>query len=35
MEALGLGGGEKQGGRVLVGVVEGERTLVGVDDVDD
>jgi hypothetical protein len=31
VEALGLEGGEKHGGRVLVG----ERTFVGVDDVDD
>lgn len=35
VEDLGLEGGEKHGGRVLVGVVDGERTLVGVDDVDD
>lgn len=35
VEALGLEGGEKHRGRVLVGVVEGERAFVGVDDVDD
>lgn len=35
VEALGLEGGEKHKGRVLVGVVEGERALVGVDDDED
>ena len=35
MEALGLEGGDRQGGRVLVGVVQGESVFVGVDDVDD
>jgi hypothetical protein len=35
VEALGLEGGEKHKGCVLVGVVEGDRTLVGVEDDED